>query len=271
MPPCPLVPTLALPILLLLAAAPLPMVAAQGDALPDLVMVDVAITPGPHYVGDPIEMRATVRNDGAAAAGEANVFFLSGAFHEAVPVPALAPGESAEAVFVWTPEETFAGSASIIVNFDGRVYESDRANNRFDVDLLYVVPLPGDLQVRILGIERPTLRRDVGDAPHPLGVRRVVVELCNLGRGDLDEVWMQVLVQADTFRWEVLAQGPLGHGIASGACETRSLRWDPLGYVGDVTVTADASAYDELTYENNVDAVRDYVLVGGTGFGVGTI
>jgi len=104
---------------------------------PDLVLTagDVALEPGYPRIGEPVTLKARVRNlgDQPSAATTVSAFEgepLTGTPLAELPVPPLAPGASYIASFDWNPAGPPGGrTLSLVVDAGGAVVEADEGNN----------------------------------------------------------------------------------------------------------------------------------------------
>ncbi len=106
--------------------------------LPDLVLTagDVSLEPGYPRAGEPVTVRARVRNLGLQPSAAATLRAFEGETNGGstvaeVPLPALPPGELALLSFTWTPAAP-AGERplALVVDADDVVREQDEGNNR---------------------------------------------------------------------------------------------------------------------------------------------
>ncbi len=241
-----------------------------SGSLPDLEISSIRVDPARPFENDTVRVTAVVRNRGAADAPPSWVYLAvwggSYASHWAYVGP-LAPGTSAE---VGLLVEAGRGWHTVYAHADERrhVTEEDEWNN-YASGGFFAQPRP-DLAVRIAGIEKPRFRTDVADAPNPVGERRVLVETCNAGRGALNgTAELRVSVHADralptappSATLDVRAITPL----APLSCRVERVAWDPLGFVGDVTIRAAGRAEHDRNPANDVHEAADFVIVGGIG------
>lgn len=126
-----------------------------------------------------------------------------------------------------------------------------------------------DVEVSDLTVENVALRTDDGTLGYTGWSRRVSVTVTNVGDAAVEWGDLYVDVCPDTIGfcrslgWEWL------DGLGVGESREWTFTWTGLGQVGDVTVEAVAWASDDGDWANNYEGVQHYVLVGGTGFGVG--
>lgn len=127
-----------------------------------------------------------------------------------------------------------------------------------------------DLSVDAVVVESVPLRTDHGDlGPSPLS-RTVRVAVSNLGA---NKAWYAYLVvEACPFSYGGLYCRQLGSEyvtLDAGSTLQRTFPWAGAGMAGDVLVRARLSYGGDTNGANNEAATAHYVLVGGTGVGVG--
>ncbi|MBW3583039.1 MAG: hypothetical protein KY455_08070 [Euryarchaeota archaeon] len=132
------------------------------------------------------------------------------------------------------------------------------------------IDLP-DLELVDLRVDNVPITTDAGDLP--AGVhRKVTVTITNNGPGHAEyvdaSVWVDPRTDGDS-RWLQPAAGS-ETGLAPGESKEITFWWDTTGQFGDVEVRADTYAYPgDSDHSNNFRMTPHYVLVGGTGVGIG--
>jgi subtilase family serine protease/Tol biopolymer transport system component len=121
--------------------------AFSAIGLPDLVLTiaDVSFVPGYPRVGEPVAIRATVRNLGDRPSAATTLLVVEGESGATVlatlPVPDLAPAASTSASFAWTPGQPLGARVlHLTVDPEGAVVEHDEGNN--EVRRTFVVQDP---------------------------------------------------------------------------------------------------------------------------------
>lgn len=135
---------------------------------------------------------------------------------------------------------------------------------------LYVHDARPDLSVRILPIERETVRTDLGPlAPNPW-TRVIRVEVCNEGTGVAQ--WGNLAVRAEGRTTAGLVGMDVGSAFVAdlqpGACAEHAWRWTGHNGLGDYRVLADVEGWGDANDANDHDAESDFVVVGGLNAGV---
>lgn len=251
------------------------------EELPDLTG-DVQVRDPPVQIGEPVEIRYSVTNEGQAAAGPFDVVFrLDRTVVEHQRIDGLQPRVGILG-FLSFDEPLGAGEHRVTMEIDAdrEVDESDERNN-LAVDRFLVV-VPPDPAVTELSIAKENLRTDAAEGPaNPIAGQEISVQVA-----DLSEAVLETSVELTVTACPEDAAGPLPS--LSDGCETvdqfllkpeaveegleRSATWDTFGKAGDWTICA------ELTFDRNqLDETNDercqetFVAVGGTGLGgVGT-
>lgn len=125
-----------------------------------------------------------------------------------------------------------------------------------------------DLAVTHLAVENVPVRTDYGDVGYTGWVRRVRVEVSNLGEAVPE--YANLAVEACTRSdgacrrlddWVELK-------LAPGERRTFTFDWNGFGQAGDVRVEARVWAFADRHPDNDSRRVDHYVIVGGTGFGL---
>lgn len=139
-----------------------------------------------------------------------------------------------------------------------------------DIDaVLGLRPRP-DAAVTSLTVRNTPLRTDAADLPGAGVSREIELTVENLGNGVARRTVIEVTAcprttgSCDSLFWDV-------RRIAAGASLDLSIDWNALGMVGDVIISARARVADDPDRTNDRASVRHYVLVGGTGVGVGCV
>jgi subtilase family serine protease len=225
--------------------------------------------------GDLVSVSATAWNNGNAPASGFYVVLLV----DGNPVwwhyqDGLDAGATADFTFLWNATPG-THTLAVALDYYDWVPEVDEGNN-VAAQAIHVRALPpADLAVDILDSSRTWLRTDLGPlAPNPLHDRLVTVEVVNHGEGDARS--------ASVALWaEAVGGTPLGNGsrvlvgvislgdLPAGASKVVTFTWDPKGFVGDVDLKASVWNWrGEADFSDNEDVYRDFVFVGGTGFGI---
>lgn len=128
---------------------------------------------------------------------------------------------------------------------------------------------PPDVAVSDLDVENVSLRTDSEDTERSVGwVRDVRLELSNLGHNDARDVRLTVRACPETIgRCQYVADESVS--VPAQDEQPFTYRWNGFGSLGDVEVTAEIESADDPDPTNDRAAVQDYVVVGGTGLGVG--
>lgn len=137
----------------------------------------------------------------------------------------------------------------------------------FDIDASLAPP--PDVAVSGLQVENEQLRTDSGEEGESVGwVRDVRVQLSNLGHNDARAVWLTVRACPETIgRCRYVADESVS--VPAQEEQLFTYRWNGFGSLGDVEVTAEVESVDDPDPTNDRAAVQHYVVVGGTGLGVG--
>ena len=242
-------------------------------SLPDLAVSGLS-APSNLSEGDWAVLGATVVNKGGQAAWDFPVdFYVDGVFHDRLWVWGLAPGSAVDVQTQWIAT---AGDHVVIVLVDAtqRVVERDEDNNGGSIALsVRALPDP-DVAVTILGSARVMLRTDLGPlAPNPIHARTVGIEVANLGAGETGRVQVALYARpagallvpgSATFVGVVYLEA-----VAPGERAVVEIEWDVTRFFGDVELIAEAyPERPDADWSNNADVYQDFVLVGGTGFGL---
>lgn len=235
----------------------------------------------PLYADERFSIAATLANLGHLASAHATLTItIDGALTFAYAVGPLAPGQatvrstgSLQGLLAPGPH-----TATMRIDANGTVAESDETNNEATL-AFEVLPLPTtDARIRILGVERPTLRTDLGPLmPNPLGRRTILVEIANVGegpllRGDLEVALRDSRAATDDETGRdsrhVLAWSPMPR-LGPGESVVLRVPWTPVGF-GDATITAHArtGAQPDADAANDRDHHEDFILLGGLGVGL---
>lgn len=175
------------------------MVAAQDDAQPDLVVVELEVDDHEVVDGEPLNLSATVRNEGGDRAGMSELVFRRGDAQQStvVDVEALSPGEQARVEETWTASE---GEHTLHAIADGgdEVPESHESNN--DAATSYEVdPRPSP------NLAPTDVHLEPFDPPVEGDTVSAVVQVENLASPEHDEE----LATADTFTVSIWRNGEL--------------------------------------------------------------
>ncbi len=196
-------------------------------------------------------------------------------------VPSLIPGEyrvrfticnSYEQYFVewYDRSPDIEGSTAIVVGDGATVTGIDVEVTPTDqYEEPPTEPPPGvDLAMTSLTVTNEPVRTDEWSTGVGY-VRRVHVGVSNkeLVDGGEAELWVEAC--AATYGGCVFIADEVV-SLSAGETATFSYRWDGAGYAGDVVVRAFIRPCSDPDWSNNGREVDHYVLVGGTGFGVGT-
>lgn len=125
-----------------------------------------------------------------------------------------------------------------------------------------------DFALTHLEVEGVRLRTDQVELVSPGHNRLITFEMDNLVP-ESEPVWVDV-----EFRACPVSTGTcsLIRTISMGSVDGKvrgSFQWNALGYLGDVEITATIIAYDDRNFSNNQRKAQHYVIVGGSGLGVG--
>lgn len=226
---------------------------------PDLVVLDIALSPPSPFEGDRVTAEATIKNVGLGIAGARDgepSFFASlqiDSFErDRRGIDALAPGESVRVSFTWT---AFRGNHSIAVIADSTraVDETNEWNNEAR-KTISVAPRPADLYVSALNVTGT-----LGEEGY-LVTATVTNRLNTAGPSTLK-------IRVDGGEWLL----PIG-ALAPGKSQTvtqRVLTVHGNPVLHDLTATADArNAVTETDESNNVRSLR-FVGVAGAAQPVG--
>lgn len=138
----------------------------------------------------------------------------------------------------------------------------------FGIDAVLARNPAPDLAVTGLEIHNVPIETDLGPVA-PSGYNRTVtVDVANLGDAEADYGVLNLWAYTPTDgRYTFI--GAKGLDLAPGESARREFRWNGLGTVGDATVIAEACHYRDYDRSNDRREADHYVLVGGSGFGVG--
>lgn len=123
-----------------------------------------------------------------------------------------------------------------------------------------------DLAVTGLSVENVPIQTDYGQAGYTGWVRRVHVEVSNLGEAvpEYASVGASACTTTDGGCRQL---GWIDVRVGVGGKAAYTFEWNGFGQVGDATVEASVYAFRDRHPENNSRRVSHYVIVGGTGFG----
>jgi photosystem II stability/assembly factor-like uncharacterized protein len=134
---------------------------------------------------------------------------------------------------------------------DGQLRERNRENNRLD-DWVRVAGEPAalpDLEVAQISLE--------GGEANPGETRRVLVEVCNEGYADAEEVPIEVTLDGRQLAWIVLPWLP------QGTCEVVDADWRDISE-GHHVIGARVDPYDDLADDSPLGRVVESVTIPGT-------
>lgn len=136
-----------------------------------------------------------------------------------------------------------------------------------------------DLAVTDLDVENvPTENDNTGEGPSTGWVREITVIVTNIGTDAAadaeDAPFWDLSVEAcspTTDACDEIAGRVFASPLEPGSSVERTYRWNALetGHLGDVTIRAEAFDWRDLNGYNDIAREHHYVVVGGTGFGVG--
>lgn len=253
---------------------------------PDLTITSIIVArahdaTGPIYQDEPYSLVVGVTNLGQLATIPTRVSIATdGGAPILRTINPLGPGQSAEAWSGHLQSTLAPGIHQAVVQADanGTVNESDETNNLATLTFEVFALPETDVRVRILGVERPTLRTDLGPImPNPLARRTILVELANEGTGPILRGGYSVTLEDNRAigGTRLLTNGnhTLGYGslpnLAPGERVVLRIPWDPVGF-GDTAIVARTwtGTQPDTDPTNDQDRRDDFILVGGLGAGI---
>lgn len=236
---------------------------ATADLTPTALSVD-----GSPMAGQSSNLRATVRNEGAAPAGNFTVAFrINGTTVATRNVSSLNANASVDLVANVTIPGAGVLVLSVVADAFGQVNESNETNNMRNLTFFAQPPPRPATSVYIVQLRPVTLRTEWGDVRHPLGRHDAWLQICNWGSRTATNGSTYLTVRGGTPSAPGVGATPLPtRSIASippGWCVSDRFTFDTPGVVGDFTLNAqivvpdDSTAYDNFANATSFRVVAD--------------
>ncbi|HVL89634.1 MAG TPA: hypothetical protein VM841_05290 [Actinomycetota bacterium] len=170
----------------------------------------------------------------------------------------------------WWEDKPSLGTADLVTVVAGQT------TTGIDAVVAEFVPEPSPIDVALTSIrvENVPLRTDAATLPGTGTVRDIVVTIENVGEAAA-EGWVDIVACPKTGPFCQFA----GYGFVSrldpGQSRTVTVRWNAAGGFGDFTIDAYGAFMDttwqhyDRNWGNDWLTIEHYVILGGTGFGVG--